>query len=135
MKNRYIISIFTILLSFALNGCTDFLNEDAKGVLTPDNYFKNEPEANLAINGLHAQASGGGGTNTLGTDIGVSGRDPIAAGFVAFNYAYDATNPTVKSGWTNSYSAIKDANFAIDAIAKSSLSEACLLKFSYLTGK
>lgn len=123
MKNKYIHSIFVAFLSLAITSCSDFLEEDAKGILTPDNFFKNEAEANLAINGLHANASGIGTVSALGTDIAVSGRDPIAPGFVAYNYAYDDTNPTVVAQWGTAFANIKDANFAIAAINASSLSE------------
>ncbi len=123
MKKIYIYSIVVALMGFSINSCTDFTEEDAKGVLTPDNYFKNEQEVILGLNGLHADVVGSGELLSLmGTDQGVCGRDPIAAGWLSAVYNYGVDNASVRNLWLSGYASVKNANFLIDALETSSVS-------------
>jgi len=46
--------IFTLLLvGVTLTSCEDFLEEDTRGVLGPDNWFGSDAEALVSVNGLY----------------------------------------------------------------------------------
>lgn len=126
MRIKYIIIAFVTLLSGVMTSCDDFLAEDAKGSLTPDNFFQNEDEANLALNGLQRSmpASAGGMATLLGTDQGVCGRFVIANGWKVFVFDYETDNNVVAKIWSDQYSGIRDANLLIARIDESPLSDA-----------
>ena len=39
-----------VALSFSLMSCSDFLTEDPRGKLTPENFFSTQDELNMSIN-------------------------------------------------------------------------------------
>lgn len=123
MKNKYIINVFAILFLVLTTGCEDYLEEDPKGLLTPDTFFQNEEEANLALNGLHASIGQAGLAEHMGTDAGVCGRFAIAGGWVHAVYEYDPSNAAVRNEWTAAYSNIKNANLVLAGAEASSLPE------------
>lgn len=45
--------ILLALLTFIISGCSDFLEEETRGIITPSNFFNNDEEAILAINGIY----------------------------------------------------------------------------------
>ena len=54
MKNIFKNKIFLVLLGlFAIVSCDDFLEEDLRDAITPDNFFNNDKEAELAVNGIY----------------------------------------------------------------------------------
>ena len=117
------IALLTILCGM-LTSCEDFLKEDPKGLVTPDNFFKNEAEANLALNGLQATMPNVVSIGThLGTDIGVTGRFAIAAGWLSAVYVFDVDNVNVANQWAGAYSSIRNANLILSRIEASPLSE------------
>ena len=92
MKNIYVLTL-AIFALLVISGCDEFLDEDPRGLLTPENFFLNEEEANIALNGLASRMNNNdiSGQNivrhtTLGTDEGVAGRSVIAGGLVFFIY-------------------------------------------------
>ncbi|WP_066217758.1 RagB/SusD family nutrient uptake outer membrane protein [Formosa haliotis] len=125
MKNkyRYIVIALVTVLSTSMISCSDFLDEDAKGSLTPDTFFKNEEEATLALNTLNDEVNDSGFNNHLGTDVGVSGRGTLAAAHRIGAYEYDADTNQIVNGWATAYSAIKNANFFLASIQNSDLSD------------
>lgn len=110
------IAFFGITIS-----CNNYLDEDAKGLLTPETFFKNEAEATLALNQLNSQVGNAGFLFFLGTDVGVSGRVSLAASHKFGAYDFDTSNARLK--WATQYSTIKDANLVLASIVKSSLSD------------
>jgi len=118
MKIKYIIIAFATVLCGLMISCEDFVKEEPKGLLTPDNFFKNEAEANLALNGLQAGAPDAGGLGTMaGTDIGVIGRS-IPGGWRSAIYDYDVE---YGGSWSGQYANIKNANLVIAGLERSSL--------------
>ncbi|MDO5968753.1 RagB/SusD family nutrient uptake outer membrane protein [Flavivirga aquimarina] len=129
MKNLfYRILVFVLVIS--LGGCQDFLEEDARGLLTPSSFFQNEDEANLALNGLIAtmrdnDVSGQGmiRQQTMGTDVCVSGRFALAGAWLHSLYNLQVDNGAIFNIWADLYSGVKDANFIIASVENSSLSD------------
>ncbi len=101
--------------------CNDYLDEDARGLLTPDTFFKNESEAILALNKLNEEVESAGFLFFLGTDLGVSGRISLAAAHKFGAYDYDTNNSRLN--WNSQYTVIRDANLALASIERSSLSD------------
>ncbi|MBU2929892.1 RagB/SusD family nutrient uptake outer membrane protein [Winogradskyella psychrotolerans] len=123
MKSKYIIlSILTAVLLVTV-GCDDFLDEDAKGLLTPDTFFQNEDEANLALNGLQNGITSPGIHAHIGTDVGVAGRVPIAAGWLPAVYETSVDASPVLNPWSAAYVDIKNANLVLAGLERSSLSD------------
>ena len=123
MKNRYIIIVLIAIFFGGISGCSDLLEEDARGLLTPENFFTNEDEANLALNGLHSGVGDAGITEHLGTDAGVTGRFAIAAGWQIAVYNFDVDNAQVRNLWSDSYANIRNANLVLAATEASSLTD------------
>ena len=42
-----------VALSFSLMSCSDFLTEDPRGKLTPENFFSTQDELNMSIYALY----------------------------------------------------------------------------------
>jgi hypothetical protein len=125
MKTKYLILAFIGIICGVMSSCDEFLTEDAKGLLTPDNFFQNEDEANLALNGLQGQLPGSAGAmgSVLGTDHGVCGRFAIAAGWKTAVYDYTADNSSVATTWSGAYAGVRDANLLLARIEGASLSD------------
>ncbi|MDO7172445.1 RagB/SusD family nutrient uptake outer membrane protein [Mariniflexile sp. AS56] len=126
MKNKYkyIIIAFVTILCGSITSCNSLLDEDARGLLTPDTFFKNAEEATLALNNLNDNVGSAGFLDHLGTDVGVCGRQPLsaAARFGAFEYAPD--DGRVANTWSGYYTVVRDANLVLASIERSSLSDA-----------
>ena len=112
-----------ICSSILIVSCNDFLDEDARGVLSPENFFQNEQEAMLALNRLNKDFTEIGFTNFLGTDLGVVGRNRIAGLHHLGVYQYDVTHFRVTQEWENNYSSIRNANLLLSRIGDAPLSE------------
>ncbi|MDO6792070.1 RagB/SusD family nutrient uptake outer membrane protein [Tamlana sp. 1_MG-2023] len=122
MKNRYIIIAFMTLLFGMTVGCDDYLEEDAKGTLTPDSFFENEAEANLALNGLQDDVIASGLIQHLGTDIGLTGRFAIAGGWLVALYDYNSSTAQVRTTWSDAYTGVRNANLVLSGLESSNLS-------------
>jgi hypothetical protein len=93
-------------------------------LVTPDNFFNNEEEVNLALNGIQGQMSGGQEmSDFLGTDMGVYGRSVASNSMNPGIYNYDADNTVIASTWTSAYEGVKDCNFLLSRIVEASLSD------------
>lgn len=112
-----------ICCSIVIVSCSDFLDEDPKGELSPENFFLNEEEAILALNKLNEDFTEIGQTNFLGTDVGVVGRNRIAGLHHLGVYQFDATHFRVTQEWENNYASIKNANLLLSRIGDAPLSE------------
>lgn len=130
MKYIYKTTISILALVFTLTSCNDFLEEDADGLLTPQSFFQNEDEANIALNGVVARmadndVSGQGmiRQQTMGTDVCVSGRFALAGGWLHSLYQLTTDNGAVFNMWSDLYAGIRDANLIIASVADSSLSD------------
>ncbi|WP_083923275.1 RagB/SusD family nutrient uptake outer membrane protein [Echinicola pacifica] len=124
MKTRYFIIAIVTLFSTAMISCDDFLEEDPRGLLTPDNFFKNEDEAKLALNGLQGKMPASAGMDAiLGTDQGVCGRFAIAPGWVAAVYDAEANHSSFANTWAGLYAGVRDANLLLARIGDSPLTQ------------
>ena len=125
MKRKYIIIAIAALVGAVVSSCTEFLEEDAKGTLTPSTFLQNEAEANLVLNGLQVRMTGPSNYGHCGTDIGTSGRDLIAGGWVTYFYQHNvATTSGAAASWSSLYQGIRDVNLLIDGVnASSALSD------------
>ena len=99
--------------------CSDFLDEDARGVLTPDTFFQNEQEATFALNELNENVGSAGFLFFLGTDLGVSGRITLAAAHRFGAYQFDVTDNRVE--WDGQYSVIRDANTLLASMERNTV--------------
>lgn len=67
-----------LLLLLPLGGCTDFLEEEFRDGITTDNFFNNDAEAELAVNGIYNFLYSGNLYNTRGLDdYYVNGADVV----------------------------------------------------------
>ena len=121
MKNKFLIKVLMITCFGMVISCSDFLDEDPRGELTPDNFLQNEAEATLALNSLDADAQGAGFNWFLGTDLGVSGRITLAAAHRFGAYDFDITDVRVR--WGNEYESIRDANLLLANIDNAPLTD------------
>ncbi|MEP5615873.1 MAG: hypothetical protein ABJP76_07170, partial [Flavobacteriaceae bacterium] len=54
MKNRIKYNLIVVFLGICtLVGCDEFLEEDLRSAITPDNFFNSDAEAVLAVNGIY----------------------------------------------------------------------------------
>ena len=119
MKNKnIIIKILMIAFCGIIISCDDFLDEDPRGILTPENFFLNEEESILALNELNRTVEGAGFNEFLGTDLGVSGRITLAASHLTGSYQFNSGSGP---GWGGQYGSIRDANLLLSRIGNSSL--------------
>ena len=123
MKNiRYIVP--AIFLVVFLTSCDDFLKEDPRGILSPDNFYNSDAEAKAAVNGIYA-------TYMFNSDlynvVGLSkyyefGTDLINpnryGGEAADNALYNITEGSNNSRgtWQGLYQVIQDCNIVLDKI-------------------
>lgn len=129
-KYLILLALFTII-----SGCSDFLEEETRGLITPNNFFNNDEEAILAINGIYrtyASRETGNG-NLIGLygrfdqimSITAYGADEIgifrtsgAANVVPFeNFSVNETNyGLLRLMWQSLYHIIGDANTVLENI-------------------
>ncbi|MDC1465728.1 RagB/SusD family nutrient uptake outer membrane protein [Polaribacter sp.] len=123
MKNKYKILSILIAMLFVTISCDSFLEEDAKGTLTPNVFYQNEEEVALALNGLQENMYnvGQGLYNFLGTDVGVIGRFAIPGGWRPGVYDLDPGTGGIENAWERLYAGVLDANFTIGSLKASSL--------------
>lgn len=124
MKNKTtkILSIF--LLSLTLFGCQEFLKEDPRALLSPNNFFNSDAEAKAYINGVYStymfsqdlyNTVGLSRFYMFGTDLinpnryGGEGKD-----FSLYTIT-EGNNPT-RGTWQNLYRVIQDCNIILDRI-------------------
>ena len=50
---RYFIYFYLLLFALTITSCSDFLKEDPKGRLTPDNYYSSQEELDMAVYALY----------------------------------------------------------------------------------
>ena len=117
MKAKYI--LYALGIALLSSSCNDFLDEDAKGKLTPGTFFSTQDELTMATYALYKNVCLMQ-TNTNPTIPSWQGDD-ITANPESNKQAYaeaDAFRPTdankgVDAAWSTSYTAIKSANYII----------------------
>lgn len=119
---KYILSvIFTILL---FTGCNEFLQEDPRGLLSPNNFYNSDAEAKAAVNGIYAtymfdsdlyNVVGLSKYYAFGTDLMNPNR---YGGEAKDNALYNITEGSNNSRgtWKGLYQVIQDCNIVLDKI-------------------
>ncbi|MBM6780279.1 RagB/SusD family nutrient uptake outer membrane protein [Bacteroides mediterraneensis] len=128
MKTKIFISAL-MACAVAMTSCSDFLTEDPKGQMVPENYFTSQNDLDGAINVLYAQVQYSiNGTHTLspnwmGDDLTAltSGNKDVYREFDS--YKVNDNNADSKSAWNTNYAIIKAANFIINNVEKVPISE------------
>ena len=54
MKNKIVLGCFIAASMLAMPSCSDFLTENPKGKLTPENFFSNQNELDMSVYALYA---------------------------------------------------------------------------------
>lgn len=118
MKTKILLGC-ALAFSLAATSCSDFLNEDAKGKLTPTTYFSSQDELNMSVYSLYQKVMATqGNTNMqlpqwIGDDMTANpgSNKQAAAEFDAFAPADN--NKGVSACWNEHYILIKAANYII----------------------
>lgn len=120
MKN--IISLlFILVIAFTITGCDKFLEEDFRSGITTDNFFNNDGEAQLAVNGLYSLLQNNDTYTTRGLDnFNQNGTDENGP---SRNVNGNIHNYFVAEGvadgngtWTVLYSLVRNANLFLSSI-------------------
>ena len=117
-----------VFFSVILTGCDSFLQKNPQGELTSENYFRNEADAQKAINAVYDYAQIRSATwfppypmifgsiaSDNATKGGESGSDQPSVQRVA-SFTTRPTDPYVASTWNTLYTGIYRANLAIKNI-------------------
>ena len=105
------------LLTFS--SCGDFLDEEPKGQLTPDNFFNSEDDLTASVNALYDRVNQTQSwTNPMypqwqGDDITANPGSNKQACAALDAFASDGANKGVTDAWNQHYSVIKAANLII----------------------
>lgn len=112
---------YLAIATFAImvNSCANFLEEDPKGKLVTENFFKSETDLNLALNALYhnVQASQTNSNSTIvqlqGDDITVfnTAKNPY---YTADTYRQTVDYKGVEALWSGKYRVIQAANLIVD---------------------
>jgi len=132
MKKRYLLPIAL----FALSSCTkDFLNQEDPNAVTIENYFKNENDVLLAVNGLYQGLRSG---STLGEgstlyneeradNAGRNDNQSNAGEPFQFNdFSLLPSNTYIKTHWSNMYDAIARCNVLLSHVDQVSFADETL---------
>lgn len=124
MKKIVLKILSVVLITLTLFGCEEFLMEDPKSLLSPNNFFNSDEEAGLYINGVYStymfhqslyNTVGLSRFYMFGTDLinpnryGGEGKD-----FSLYTIT-EGNNPT-RVTWQNLYRVIQDCNIILDRI-------------------
>lgn len=123
-NNNLIYSILLIVMLFGgLTSCGDeFLDKAPKGELTSDNFFKDELQAEQAVNAIYEHLRGFNvhvfsylGVTDIASDDADKGSVPGDAGFLQDinDFTFDANNTAVNGIWTGYFQGIFRANQVI----------------------
>ena len=110
------------LLTFS--SCGDFLDEEPKGQLTPDNFFNSEDDLTASVNALYDRVNQTQSwTNPMypqwqGDDITANPGSNKQACAALDAFDSDGANKGVTEAWTQHYAVIKTANLIIEGSEK-----------------
>ena len=124
MKKQTIKILAVLILSFWISGCQDYLMEEPRSLLSPNNFFNSDVEAKQYVNGVYGtymfdqslyNTVGLSRFYMFGTDLinpnryGGEGKD-----FSLYTIT-EGNNPT-RNTWQNLYRVIQDCNIILDQI-------------------
>ena len=129
MKNT--VSILFIFLLSGVFSCQDFLEEDTRGIINPDNFYTSDEEAILAVNGLYKGFVGDGifgGTHLYGSWISLQFWTIYGADEIGPNRQFGGLEPiqnytltesnygNARLVWQSLYRVVGDANSVINNV-------------------
>ncbi len=123
-KPKYL-AVFVLLAAFLFNSCSDFLESTPTDFISPENYFNNEKEADIAIAGVYLRLNSLYGNSFKGTFSAVT--DEVA--FTRLNgdqmkeKTFNSLTNDISSMWNQLYQGIYYANFFIENIDKANIPE------------
>ncbi len=110
--------LIIIFISLIVCSCSDFLEEDPKGILTSENFYNSEQDARQAINGVYRNLTDskvtGYNMKQIPNDLLKRASWDEASGLS--NFTYGADNSYIAGMWQSHYSVIKDCNSVIDNV-------------------
>jgi len=125
--NSKFLSLIAVLITVL--GCDKFLEEDLRGSITPDNFFTNDQEAVLAVNGVYRillsvdlyDQRGLDLFLEMGTDTQHSNRNTESQ---FYNYTVEPSTPEVNLTWIQLYRIVTNTNeFILNIDGNENISE------------
>lgn len=131
MKNKILSGCLLAASILATTSCSDFLTEDPKGKLTPDNYFSNQAELDMSVYALYAKVQAYQcNSNPMivqcqGDDVTSTTGSNKAAYLSADAFEVPTDSKGLNDCWSRFYSIVQASNLIIDnaANAKTSAEE------------
>lgn len=123
MKNKILSGCLLAVSFLATTSCSDFLTEDPKGKLTPDNYFSNQAELDMSVYALYAKVQAYQcNSNPMivqcqGDDVTSTTGSNKAAYLSADAFEVPTDSKGLKDCWGRFYSIVQAANLIIDNAA------------------
>ena len=129
MKNIILSGCLMAASMFIFSSCNDFLTEDPKGKLTPDNFYSNQNEIDMAVNALYFKVqSYQCNSNPMilhcqGDDVTSTTGSNKAAYLSADAYESPTDTKGLEDAWRRMYQIILVANDIISNASKAGLSQ------------
>ena len=129
MKNIILSGCLMAASMFIFSSCNDFLTEDPKGKLTPDNFYSNQNEIDMAVNALYFKVqSYQCNSNPMilhcqGDDVTSTTGSNKAAYLSADAYESPTDTKGLEDAWRRMYQIILVANDIISNAYKAGLSQ------------
>lgn len=120
MKSKILTGCICAAALFGFASCSDFLEEDPKGTLTPNNFFNNKAELTMSVNALYAKVqayqcnSNPMITQCQGDDVTSTTGSNKSAYLSADAFETPSDTKGVEQLWSRLYSVIQAANLIID---------------------
>lgn len=130
MKNKIILSCLLASSLFGFSACSDFLDEDPKGKLTPGSYFATQDELDMSVNALLTMVTSSQQYTNMqypqwqGDDITANPGSNKQACAQLDAFAASADNKGVRDAWNAHFAIIKAANTIIDNAGRTPTSQA-----------
>ena len=128
MKNKLLWGCMCVA-SMLATGCSDMLDEDPKGKLTPETYFSTQDELDMSVYALYSKVNASQAYTNMqypqwqGDDITTNPGSNKQAAAELDKFAPLNSNKGVKDAWSSHYLIVKAANFIIMNAAKTPTSE------------
>lgn len=125
MNNKIFAGCLFAASMLLTTSCSDFLTEDPKGKITPDGFYSNQNEVDMAVHALYAMVQGFQcNSNPMimqcqGDDVTSSNNKPAYLSSDAFEVPSDAKG--LEDGWMRLYRIIYAANSIIDKVPGSGI--------------
>ena len=117
---------------FTFTSCSDFLDEEPKGQLTPDNFFNSEDDLEASVNALYDKVEQTQSwTNPMypqwqGDDITANPGSNKQACAALDAFASDGANKGVTDAWNLHYTVIKAANLITEGANKAEVAQSSI---------